>query len=209
MCLLLQQALPPQKVWLQVSSQLDRWRGSFGVEYLARNQVDWRTRVATLRRLIPGDVEDVLEVGCSKGHNLLAIRSFLGEFCCLRGVEPGAHARAIARSSGLAVTDGDIYSIPHTADLAFTCGVLIHVPPDRIDEALTEVHRVARRYLLAIEYHADEDTEVEYRGLPEMLWKRDYGTHYQRLFPDLELIGEGALTVRDGFAGDYYWLLKK
>jgi hypothetical protein len=90
-----------------------------------------------------------------------------------------------------------------------TSGVLIHVPPERLDEALTNIHAVAARHILAIEYHADVDTTVEYRGHQDMLWKRDYGVHYLRLFPNLKLVDSGDLTESDGFADARYWLLRK
>ena len=124
------------------------------------------------------DIRSVLEVGCNRGHNLLALQH-LGYR--VAGVEPNAYARGIARKALLTVAGGDLYAIPYgdaSFDLVFTCGVLEHVPPRLLDAALAEVVRVSRRYVLAVEYHADEDVEVVYRGKPAMLWKRDYAAHY-------------------------------
>ena len=45
-------------------------------------------------------------------------------------------------------------------DLAFTCGVLIHQPESTLPLVMSEVVRVSRRYVLAVEYYAEESTEV-------------------------------------------------
>jgi pseudaminic acid biosynthesis-associated methylase len=193
-----------------VNTQLDRWCGQFGIDYADRNIIDPSTRANTFGRLLPADVRSVLEAGANAGHNLLAIQQARPDISVF-GAEPAAYARAAARAKALRLFAQSIYDLPfyRQFDLAFTCGVLIHIPPDRLDEALTALHRAARRYLLAIEYRADTDTAVDYRDHADMLWKRDYGAHYQRLFPELELIDEGDLTAEDGFASDHYWLLKK
>lgn len=192
-----------------MSIQLDRWSGDFGRAYTDRNRVDPLTRVATLDRIIPRDVNDVLEVGCNRGHNLVAIKHARPNVYTI-GVEPSLYAREQAGAAGVPTVAGDIYAIPYETDgfdVVFTCGVLEHVPPDRLDDALAELHRVSARYLLAIEYHADQDESVEYRGHDDMLWKRDYGAHWARLFPELELLSSGDLG--EEFDRARYWLLEK
>jgi pseudaminic acid biosynthesis-associated methylase len=193
---------------VSVSSQLERWQGEFGREYTDRNQVDWRTRVDTFRRIIPADTQDVLEVGTNRGHDLLALKA--AGFDAF-GTEPAEHPRKRAWETGLPVCSCSIYDLPEMHpfpfDLVMTSGVLIHIPPERLDEALTNIYGVAARHILAIEYFAKEDTAVEYRGHTDMLWKRDYGKHYQRLFPELKLIVTG--SDLPGFNGATYWLLAK
>lgn len=191
-----------------MSTQLERWQGEFGADYTRRNVVDWRTRVDTFRRLIPADVNDALECGANKGHNLQALAS-LG--LIVRGVEPSEFARGIAVTDGLPVSAGDIYAVPYgdaEFDLSFTSGVLIHVPPDRLDDALAEMARVSRRYVLAIEY-AGDDEAVDYRGHADMLWRRDYGAHYRRVCPELRLRESGELTIAEGFDRATFWLMEK
>jgi pseudaminic acid biosynthesis-associated methylase len=193
-----------------VSSQLERWQGEFGRAYTDRNQVDWHTRVEGFRRLVPDDTRSVFEVGCNRGHNLESLKS-LG--LTVYGCEPTEYARSQAIAQGLYVCACGIcdLSANHTEDfdLVLTSGVLIHVPAELLDEALTNIYAAAERHILAIEYYADEDTAVEYRGHMDMLWKRDYGFHYLRLFPSLTCVSMGDLTEADGFAGARYWLLAK
>lgn len=156
-------------------SQLQEWKGSFGRDYTDRNVVDWTDRYHGFRELLDGlVVGSVLEIGCNRGHNLDALHE-LGVNAY--GVEPGDYARGIAQSRGLDVIAGDIYNIPaagHSVDLVFTSGVLIHVPPERLTEAIDELARTSRRYLLAIEYHSDTDEEITYQGMDGMLWRRNY-----------------------------------
>jgi len=197
------------------NKQVDIWRGNFGSEYTDRNVVDWRTRVGVFRRLLSGlDIRSALEIGANRGHNLVALRDVLGEGSIVAGIEPQAYARSIAveASPDIDVREGTIYDVPFGSgafDLVLTSGVLIHVPPADLDTALTEVHRVSRRYILAIEYFADEDTGVEYRGHADLLWKRDFGGHYQRLFPALSLVSTGDLTAAEGFDQARWWLFER
>jgi len=189
-----------------MSSQLDRWQGEFGEAYTRRNQVDWHTRVATLKRIIPRDVASVLEVGCNRGHNLIALKS-LGLDAI--GCEPGDYARLEAVQQGLLVCGCSVYDLDkvnHVSDLVMTSGVLIHVPPGRLDVALKNIVKTAKRYVLAIEYDG-QDEAIEYRGHQDMLWKRNYGKHYQRLFPGLKLVDVG--TDVPGFERATFWLLQK
>jgi ubiquinone/menaquinone biosynthesis C-methylase UbiE len=73
-------------------------------------------------------------------------------------------------------------------DLVFSAGVLIHIPPDHLPEALREIYRVSKRYLLSIEYFAEQETVIHYRGHEDLLWKRNFFQHWQAQFADLVLI---------------------
>ncbi len=193
-----------------MSSQLDRWTGEFGDAYTARNPVDWQTRAQSLDGLIPTDVGSVLEVGCNRGHNLVALES-LDRDLRVFGAEPNDRARKIARKQGLLVHNRSVYNLPmewqgRQFDLVMTSGVLIHIPPDRLDEALTGLYAASGKYLLAIEYDG-ADEMISYRGLEDMLWKRNIGAHYTRLFPDLQLVDVGVAPA--GFEEATFWLLKK
>lgn len=190
-----------------MTAQLAEWAGPFGRDYTDRNNVDPNTRIDGLRSVLDGlPVRWILEVGCNRGHNLAALQT-LGYDDAV-GVEPSLYARRLAQAAGLAVDYGTADTIPYydTAfDLVFTSGVLIHVPPDHLNAALRELIRVSRRYLLAIEYAADEDTEVPYRGLDDMLWKRDYGHHYTQAGVTQIATGAGP----KGFDGATWWLFEK
>ena len=98
---------------------------------------------------------------------------------------------------------------PNELDLVFTAGVLIHVALPDLPRALDEIHRAARRWVLAIEYFADTETSIPYRGRDDLLWKRDFRDHYRRRFADLALVGEGYLDAASGFDRCHWWLFEK
>ncbi len=195
--------------------QIQEWTGPFGDAYTDRNVVDWRTRLPLFRRMLDGlALARVLEVGCNRGHNLVALSELFGGRAAVLGIEPNAHARAIARAMapGIQVCAGEAYALPirdGSVDLAFTWGVLIHVPLAALGAALGEIHRVTRRFILAVEYFAPEETPVHYRGHDDLLWKRDFRRHYEERFPDLRLTKEGYWGREEGADRVYWWLLKR
>lgn len=196
---------------------MEAWEGGFGTAYTDRNVVDWHTRLPAFERMLEGlPLERVLEVGCNRGHNLLALAELLprGE---LLGIEPNRHALECARlasasTPGIASLYGDVLDIPFKDgyfDLVFTAGVLIHLRLSDLATAMKEICRVSRRYVLAIEYFADEETAVPYRGRADLLWKRDFLKHYHAHCPEFELVRSGFWGPEFGFDRTHWWLLEK
>lgn len=196
-----------------MTEQLDAWKGDFGTAYTDRNQVDWRKRVPAFREIASGlSLKRVLEGGCNRGHNLIALREALGPAVEVVGVEPNEHARGLATAAGVHAVAGDLLALPFAAgefDLTFTAGVLIHLAAADLPRAIAELHRCSRRYVLAIEYYAPEDTTVTYRGSDSLLWKRDFLAHYRRAFPDLKLAASGKLNEAGVWDDCTWWLLEK
>lgn len=197
-----------------MTKQLETWQGEFGTTYTDRNLVDWQTRVAAFQTMLAGlSLARVLEVGCNRGHNLALLTELLGD-CEVIGVEPNPHALALARQAAprAGVLSGNALDLPFKdgyADLVFTAGVLIHIAPTELPLALAELHRVSRRYLLAIEYFAEEETALEYRGQAGLLWKRDFLACYQAQFPGITLLRQGYWGAESGFDRTHWWLLEK
>jgi len=198
-----------------ITNQLGTWQGAFGSAYTDRNTADPRHLVAAFRTMLGGlGVASVLEVGCNRGHNLTALHQLLAERSEVVGVEPNPYALSLAQAlPHVGAVAGHAADLPFpdaAFDLVFTAGVLIHVPPVELDASLAEIHRVARRYVLAVEYFAEDDTPVAYRDLDEdHLWKRDFRAHYQRLFAELEVVRSGYWGREDGFDRCHWWLLEK
>jgi pseudaminic acid biosynthesis-associated methylase len=195
--------------------QLRIWEGEFGKDYTDRNVIDWRTRLRAFRQMLDGlPIKRVLEVGCNRGHNLVCLAELLGEESEVVGVEPNRYALELARASSVkvGVLYGHAFDLPFKDgyfDLMFTAGVLIHIPLGDLPLALSEIYRVSKRYILAIEYFAQEETAVCYRGHDNLLWKRDFLQHYRSQFPDLALIRSGYWGPEDGFDRTHWWLLEK
>lgn len=183
--------------------QLALWRSEFGRAYTERNDRDRPERALAWRRLLDGIApRRVLEVGCNVGWNLTYLDR-LG-FTELYGVEPqpGAAARARGRRPGSHVMVGTAFELPladRSCDLVFTSGVLIHIAPDSLGAALDEIHRVAGRWIAAIEYDAPVEQEIEYRGHHGALWKRDHGAAWRTRHPDLRAIRRIDLGAELGY----------
>jgi len=202
--------------------QLEAWTGDFGDAYVARNQPDetvLQQRARTFGRILDrlGNAQpgSILEAGCNLGLNLRALRRV--SRAELVGVEPNATARARLLADGVLpadrVLEGTLARLPvadGAVDLAFTCGVLIHVHPDDLAQACRELHRVARRHLLCIEYFAQKPEAIPYRGHEDLLFKRDFGGFWLDEFPALEVVDVGFLWKRTtGWDDATWWLFRK
>ena len=205
---------------------LAHWRGAFGAEYIDRNRptVDATSEAAAVfERMfraagVMGEITSVLEVGANIGINLIGLRQMLGASARLAAVEPNPAACDRLRSDkvlGLdAVMEADAYQIPvrdGAFDVTFTNGVLIHVPPDRLVDAMREITRVSRRFVLCSEYFSHVPVEIKYRGRSELLWKRDFGQAYLDTCPELQVRGYGFIWQAEfpHFDNLNWWLFEK
>ena len=67
----------------------------------------------------------------------------------------------------------------------FTSGLLIHIHPDKLRDAMREVRRCSSKYIWGFEYFSPEPTEIKYRKVNDLLWKRDFAKVYFDTFKDL------------------------
>jgi hypothetical protein len=90
-------------------------------------------------------------------------------------------------------------------ELVFTSGVLIHVAPNDLPAFMKAIVHASADYVLAIEYAADKEEEIPYRGQHRALWKRPYGKLYEQMGLTLALQGDAGA----GFDRCQFWLLRK
>jgi pseudaminic acid biosynthesis-associated methylase len=190
------------------------WAGEFGDAYLTRNIDAAEGRAPFWDGVIERfPAQSVLEVGCTQGDNLIHLARHVPAdriwgvdinpvvLDALRGHVPGTHpVLGVAR---------DLPFPDDSFDLVVTVGLLIHIPDDTLERVMGELLRVARRWVLSGEYHADEQTEVVYRGHEHVLFKRDYAAIFRERFPQHELVEEGYLTREDGFDRVTYQVVQK
>mgnify|MGYP001153583582 CR=1 FL=1 len=199
------------------------WRGAFGDAYSERNastaeRVTMRERMwrRVLAAVMDAPPASVLEVGANVGVNLQALARLLPG-AALSALEPNATARATLAGSGVVPPErihdafGDAIPLPDRAvEMAFTCGVLIHVAPDRLLDTYRELYRVASRWLVTIEYFSDRAEEVLYRGHAGKLFKRDFGAVWLDHFPGVELVDYGFFwKPATGLDNLTWWLFRK
>lgn len=196
----------------KVTEQEKLWTGEFGDDYLERNQIEPRVRIKfwadILGKTNLSTNSKILEVGCSRGHNLIALRK-----CGMRilvGIDVNKKAVKEAREGGTLVLHGSHVLAPvfgQAFDLVFTAGVLIHIGPEEIEDAMLCISMATKKYLLAIEYEDDYETEVLYRGHNNALWRRPYGELYGKL--GFGVIDTGDLKPEDGFDNCRFWLMER
>lgn len=179
------------------------WKGEFGDAYTRRNRVDWRARIPFWRTIIEiTGARSVFEFGCNAGWNLSAIQR-VDQFIVTEGCDVNESAIDQAMAAG-----HDVWREwppePRPAELVFTAGVLIHIPPDNLEEVLHNLYYQSTDWVLAVEYDEAIEVEVEYRGHTGRLWRRPYGELYQDM--GLELVQTGDAQ---GFDQCKFWLLRK
>lgn len=198
------------------------WASAFGDEYTLRNAATEAVVQLRVRGLVEiwhsmrGDPPaSVLECGSNVGLNLRALKRFTQAE--LHAIEPNAKARDAIVADGILpaerVHDATLDKLPFpdsSIDLVFTSGVLIHVPPAHLAQACREVYRVSRKYVMALEYFAKRPETIAYRGHDNLLFKRDFGSFYLDLCPDLVPVAEGFLWQRTtGYDDATWWVFRK
>jgi pseudaminic acid biosynthesis-associated methylase len=210
----------------KVTAQLKRWRDSFGVNYTKRNSLT----VAQLNRLylkrygvsreelnrqflktVNRDAR-ILEIGTNIGNQLACLKSM--GFRNLYGLEPNPFACGLAkkRLPDAVILEGNAFDIPFKNgyfDLVFTSGVLIHIAPANLPQALAEIHRCSKRYIWGLEYFSDTCRQIEYRGEAGLLWKTDFLSRYLEKFPGLKTVRKRFLDYTDSDNRDIMFLLQK
>jgi pseudaminic acid biosynthesis-associated methylase len=190
------------------TKQTDFWSGEFGKEYTDRNTAEniiaWNENYIKLYGVSRFDMfntflsgldkeSKILEVGCNTAQQLSALQT-LG-FKNLYGIElqPYAVEKAKSITRNINVIQGSAFDIPFKDgyfDLVMTNGVLIHISPDDIANALSEIVRCSKKYIMGFEYFSKESKEVNYRGNKGFLWKMNYAQAYLDKFSSLSLVKE-------------------
>lgn len=159
------------------------WRGEFGIEYTKRNTIEWESRAEFFADLLNfTGAKSVLEVGCNKGHNLEAI-NHLRPDVFTHGIDINQEALEIAKANGLSVSDmpaSEVGMCFQAFDMVFSAGLLIHIPPSEIHDVISGMISASSKWVVAIEYAAIEEVEVDYRGHADRLWKRPYGDIFRQ-----------------------------
>lgn len=197
---------------VEKNETLEFWAGQFGDEYLERNRVNWLKRVPFWQSILDKtNAQSILEMGCNAAWNMQALRKVNSELA-MTGIDINENALKEARASGFDVEVLPVHEVAEkfghgVCDLAFSCGVLIHIPPENITPSMTAICNVSSQYVLAVEYESEEEQMVKYRGNVDRLWRRPFGQMYQKL--GLDLVETGTVGPEDGFDNCRWWLLEK
>lgn len=203
------------------------WLEEFGDNYHDRNVLtdeQTKNRVAFFAQIFNMTSEmgkkpylkSIIEVGAGSGNNVKVISKIIsdnGLNCKLGAIEPNEKARTeLSKIEGLSVfgtpvpfTDIDLGQY----DLAFTSGLLIHIPPNDLIAAMRNIYKLSSKYILCMEYFSPVERMISYRGQEEALWTRDYGSIWKDNFP-LTCLGFGFLWKPvTSFDNITWWLFEK
>lgn len=134
----------------------------------------------------PEEINSVLDAGCGIGLNLgMAAEHFNAHRGV--GVEPSAEAVALlteryATQRDLEFTQGVLHQLPFetdTFDLVICWSVLHWVGRDEYLQSIGELIRVARRYILVMDFFAAKDYRVPYQHREGLF---TYKQDFQRIF---------------------------
>ena len=212
---------------MKITHQRKTWEEEFGKGYLERNVYDpkelnefYNKRFGITKDTMNNDfLKDIpknakiLEVGTNIGNQLFHLQS--QGFTNLYGIEIQDRAINYAkhRSDNLNIIKGDALDIPFKDgffDLVFTHGVLIHISPDNINNAIKEIFRVSNKYIWGLEYYANTYTNLEYHGQKDIMWKTNFSKLYLNELSTLKLIKEEKYKYLDeNHLEDQMFLLEK
>lgn len=187
------------------------WSGEFGDAYVDRNAASYAVREAFWQSIVgTTGCKSALEIGCNVGGNLRWLAPQLPDGGTV-GVD--INRKALSTLHATYPTIDAIWSpardLPfrdRRFDLVFTMGVLIHQPDSTLPLVMQEMVRCSRRWVLCGEYYSPSQEEVSYRGHQGALFRRDYGTLFVELFPEL-VLGETAFLSKDAGWDDVTWWL--
>jgi pseudaminic acid biosynthesis-associated methylase len=191
------------------------WAGEFGDDYIERNIDSYNARGPFWQTILAEtEATSVCEVGCNIGGNLQWLCPPLpGSKVC--GVDINRKALDLVRQRvpGVRAFESPARALPfpdRAIDLVFTAGVLIHQPEESLPGVMSEMVRVASRFVLCAEYADDHTVEVSYRGHEGALFRRDYGALFLERFPtELALVKTGFLAKDQGFDDTTWWLFSR
>ena len=209
---------------METTSQLEEWKGEFGQDYIARNQI-------TEDKLKPGTtafgrmlhkatgIDSIFEIGANIGLNQYYLNSLFKGSVSLNAIEPNEQAYA-------ELVNGEHFKLDQSwncagfelpcedasFDLVFTSRVLIHIAPEDLLQMTSEIVRVSKKYVLCCEYFNDNPITINYRGKDGLLFKRDFGKFYLENFPNLKWVDYGFVWREELWPAQdnaNWWLFEK
>ncbi|MHB9101448.1 MAG: pseudaminic acid biosynthesis-associated methylase [Sulfuricella sp.] len=179
------------------------WAGTFGDEYIGRNQGKEvaAANLAFFSRILERtqSVRSAIEFGANIGLNLEALRALIPNIE-LSAIEINQKAvEELGKLGGIKIYPQSILDFQPDSprDLVLIKGVLIHIDPTRLGQVYDLLYRTSNRYICIAEYYNPSPVEVPYRGNREKLFKRDFAGEMLDRFPDLRLVDYAFAYHRD------------
>ena len=186
------------------TEQEEFWAGTFGTEYILRNQGDdllasnlnFFSKTLSQAR----GIENCIEFGANIGMNLRSLK-LLYPRLEMHAIEINKEAvkeltsvipEELIYNQSLLDFDAD-----RVWDLVLIKGVLIHINPHVLSQVYEKLYHACGRYLLVAEYYNPIPVAIPYRGHTDRLFKRDFAGEIMAQYPTFELIDYGFIYRSD------------
>lgn len=212
---------------MEMDDPIEYWKGEFGRAYQQRNKVTekeldnrWKFWKKVLNA-VPTIPDSFLEIGAGNGANIKVLDQLLlwrttgktSKIPLLNATEPNLDANVKLTDLPLKYIYPDYLPYLRSVkdnqfEFVYTYGVLIHVNPRDLRDAIDEMIRVSSKYIMCAEYFAPECEELEYRGMDNLLWRNNFGKFF--LDKELSLIDYGFMWKEaTGLDNITYWVFRK
>jgi len=186
-----------------ITDQEKFWTGEFGNQYIVRNQdkklISSSTAMYAKVFARTVNVKSVLELGANIGINLIAIHGLLPS-AELSALEINKKAVTALNKLPLKhVYHSSIFNnkVDYQRDFVFTRGVLIHLHPDKLQQAYQSLYNSSQKYICLAEYYSPNPVMIPYHGQDNRLFKRDFTGELLEKYPDLRLVDYGFVYHHD------------
>lgn len=186
------------------TEQEEFWAGSFGVDYIERNQGEellasnlnfFSKALQASNRLI-----SCIEFGANIGMNLKALKLLhphLNQSAIEINEEAATQLASVISKENIYNTSILNFDSEETWDLVLIKGVLIHINPEELNIVYEKLVNASSRYLLVAEYYNPSPVGLSYRGHSNRLFKRDFAGEIMDRFPEMNLVDYGFSYRRD------------
>lgn len=202
-----------------MNEQENFWKHEYAVDYMTKNSdFNFLSGVEGWKEMLKktDNVKSILECGCNIGRNINFLNHILPNVDkSVIEINPEAFRVVTTKYKLKNSYNGSIVSSNFTNscyDFVFTCGVLIHIPPNELLQNMKKMFDYSNKYILIAEYFNRTPVMLSYQGQQNKLFKRDFGKLFIENF-DVELVDYGFLWGhiydKAGFDDITYWLFKK
>lgn len=180
------------------------WAGSFGSEYIKRNQSNELLAsnlefFSKILRNVDG-INSCIEFGANIGMNLKALKLLkptLDTYAIEINEAAAKELTAIVEPTNIYKTSILDFKPKMKWDLVVIKGVLIHVNPESLTQIYKKLVDCTNKYLLVAEYYNPSPISIPYRGHNDRLFKRDFAGEILDQYPHMALKEYGFSYHRD------------
>ncbi|MCA9813404.1 MAG: class I SAM-dependent methyltransferase [Nitrosarchaeum sp.] len=150
----------------------------------------------------------ICEAGCNVGNNL---SSFTQDYdVCGIDMNEQALASAQNRYPEFRFKQENLKKISFaddSFDVVFTRGVLIHIPDEDLDDVLSELLRISKKWVFNLEYFGEDGKMIEWKRGDNLLWYRNMLQRWQE-YP-VQIVSDAEIPSHIDSGKTRYTLVKK